>query len=310
MTGGTVVISIDAELMWGFHDLGRVPVKRVEHARESWINILDVLENYSIPATWAVVGHLFLDSCTGHHESHPAGNDWFKRDPGGRCTSDSLWFGRDLIEAILDSSLNHEIGSHSFSHFIFDENEANHEIAEAELRLAHEAATELDLKLRSFVFPRNQIGFRRLLAEYDYQSYRGLAPQRWGNALLTRKLAKLVTFSFGISSPPIVTPEIDEYGLVNIPASMFLYTFEGPIAWITGTYSQDPVVRQVENGLLELKDRPEGVLHLWLHPNNLTSERDLERLTEVVATIAEYIDKFDISISTMFEVAQQVRDTA
>jgi len=108
----SVVISVDAKLGWEFHDLRNVPEERVSHARSSWFDTVELFADHDVLATWAVVGHLFLDNCTGRHDSHPAGEEWFARDPGGEHVGDSDWFGRDLIDAIHETDVDHDIGSH------------------------------------------------------------------------------------------------------------------------------------------------------------------------------------------------------
>lgn len=298
-----VVLSLDAELIWGFHDKDHLPTKRIESARDSWLNLLSLFDRYQIPATWAVVGHLFLDSCTGTHSDHAAGQDWFARDPGGEFTPGSNWFGRDLLDKIQDSDVTHEIGSHSFSHVEFGNTTKS--IGESELQHCVDAATECGIDLDSFVFPRNKIGHRDLLAEYGFSCYRGRSPNRWYEETSFRQLGKLATFTLGSSGPPLVEPSVDEYGLVNVPASMYLFTFEGPPRRIVETLSNDPVIRQVKIGLEQLKDEQQGILHLWLHPNNLTSERDWSRLNRIISMIAQYRDQQDIEVRTMSQVAKK-----
>lgn len=306
--GGTVVLSLDAELNWGFHSKRTVPTARVEHARESWLDLLALFDEHRIPATWAVVGHLFLDRCTGTHPDHPGGEEWFAGDPGGEYEPGSGWFGPDLIDAIRDSDVDHDIGSHTFSHVEFGSPETTREVAEAELRHSVAAAEDYGVDLESFVFPRNHIGHLDLLSDHGFTSYRGRSPDRWHDTAPLRRFAKVATFAFGLSSPPIVEPTIDERGLVNVPASMYLFEFEGPVRDAITAVSEDPIVRQVGAGLDRIADEEGGILHLWLHPNNVTTDRDRARMNAVVATIVEYRDRGDVAIETMSGVADRVRN--
>lgn len=66
----SVIISLDAELLWGFDEYDEFPLARVQHGREAWAYLLELFEDADIPATWAVVGHLFFDSCDGVHADH------------------------------------------------------------------------------------------------------------------------------------------------------------------------------------------------------------------------------------------------
>ncbi len=304
----SIVLSIDAELAWGFHDLQTQPADRIESARESWLTLLDLFERNDLPATWAVVGHLFLERCNGRHEDHPAGEEWFARDPGGVASSTSEWFGRDLIEAILDSDVGHEIGSHSFSHVEFGAPETTPEIAAAELRHSREAATEYELEPTSFVFPRNNIGYRELLAEHGFTCYRGATPLRWYDEVPLRRAGKFLSWGSGTSAPPIVTPTVDQHGLVDIPASLYLFDFEGPPRTAVETVTTDPVVRQVELGIERLANAREGVFHLWLHPNNITTARDHDRMETVISMVTECRDRHDVTVETMAQVERRVRN--
>lgn len=299
-----VVISLDAELGWGFLDHDEIPRERVRNARDSWQYLLELFATYEIPATWAVVGHLFLDSCDGIHANHPAGKDWFARDPGGEYTPDSEWFGQDLIDGIRESEIDHDIGSHTFSHIEFGKKDVSREVAAAELQYSIDAAENYGVDLNSFVFPRNNIGYRELLAEYDFLCYRGQSPERWYDGRPLRQAGKLATFTFGTASPPIVTPEVDEYGMINVPASMYLFTFTGSIRDAVGTVTGDPIIRQVKLGLEELKDREHGLLHLWSHPNNITTNRDRHRLEQLLSMIAEYRRHHEIEIETMSQITR------
>lgn len=306
----SVVVTLDAELVWGFHDYEDIPGGRVAGARDAWLDLVELFEDHDVPATWAVVGHLFLEGCSGEHESHPAGPELFTRDPGGPPSPGSDWFGRDLIDAVIDSDVDHEIGSHTFAHVEFGNPEPSVDVADAELSRSREAAAAYDLDLESFVFPRNQVGHRDLLAEHGFTCYRGLAPDRWYDASPVRAAGKLATFALGATAPPLVTPTVDEYGLVNVPASMYLFEFEGGPRNAVAAVSRDPIVRQVELGLERLREDREGVFHLWLHPNNVTSARDMARMQEVASLLGTYRDRHGIAVETMSEVADRVRADA
>jgi peptidoglycan/xylan/chitin deacetylase (PgdA/CDA1 family) len=304
----SVVVSLDAELVWGFHDFQDIPLDRATKARDSWLELLDLFDALDLPATWAVVGHLLLEECSGDHVDHPAGEEWFANDPGGRDGPDSEWFGRDLVDAIVDGDPAHDIGCHTFSHVDFREQNTTREVAEAELQRCLELADDYGLELESFVFPRNHVGHRDLLAETDFTCYRGLSPDRWYDETPVRRTGKFATYALGATAPPIVVPEVDEYGLVNVPASMYLFGFEGPPSDALSAIGTDPVVRQVELGLERLLEREDGLLHLWLHPNNIMTRSDSDRMREVARRITDYRDDHDVAVETMADVADRALD--
>ena len=63
---GVFTLSLDFELIWGTLDLfGPQAFRRVcEIERHLVIDrLLSLLEEFELPATWCILGHLFLDSC-------------------------------------------------------------------------------------------------------------------------------------------------------------------------------------------------------------------------------------------------------
>jgi len=297
-TNGTVVVSIDAELGWGHHDLPDPPAARVEYARTGWIRTLALLDEYRIPATWAVVGHLFRDDCDGRHADHPAPDGWFARERCAWRDRPDLRFGRGLVERVADAAVAHELGCHTFSHVLFDDPATTPELARAELDASARAAGRA---FDSFVFPRNGVGHRDALADAGYACYRGPAPVEPFGA--PGKLAR----ALAASAPPIVRPRVDEHGLVNVPASLFLYGFDGAARALLEPALGDPIVRRVRAGLDRLA-ASDGVLHLWFHPNNVRNDRHARRLRGVLAAVAARRDAGDVTVETMGAVARRVRE--
>jgi len=299
---GTVILSLDAELAWGFHDLEKLPAARINGARMAWIELIDMFDKFEIPTTWAVVGHLFLNECDGIHDGLESKVGWFQRDPGGHTDESNNWLAPDLIEAIRNARVNHEIGSHTFSHVDFGDQSMSRDVAVAELRESRRLASEWGIDLDSFVFPRNNIGYRELLAEFDFKCYRGNKPERWYDGTSMRPIGKTISMAVGSSPPPTVRPEVDEYGLVNIPASLDLFTFEGLPKQIITQVVEDPVVRKAKLGIEAVADS-DDVFHMWLHPNNLTSKEDLKRIELILKFLDSVRERRDLVVRTMGEVA-------
>ncbi|AXR78681.1 Peptidoglycan/xylan/chitin deacetylase, PgdA/CDA1 family [Natrarchaeobaculum sulfurireducens] len=294
---GSVVFSLDAELGWGFHDLAEPPVQRVEAGRRGWEHCLELFEEFDVPATWAIVGHLLLESCDGRHAAHPAPAGWFERERTDWRDREDLRFAPDLVDAVLASSVDHEFASHSFSHVLFGQPEVDREIAAAELERAVDLAAEWDQSIDSFVYPRNDIGHRDVLAEYGVRAYRGRSPTRDGVRGLFDAAVR--------SQSPLVRPTVDEYGLVNVPASLFLFGFEGPARTVTESVWTDPMVLQARRGIDEAAAR-DGIFHIWFHPNNLTRPRDARRLRTILAYVDRTRRGTGLEVETMADVARRI----
>lgn len=168
--GAAVSISADFELNWAFRSLPAEQRDRLGIAeRDNVPYILDLLNEYGIPVTWATVGHLFLSSCSreGKH-AHPEmprppanplwQGDWYKHDPCSSLDRDPLWYAPDLVEQVLQAKVRHEIGSHSFSHIDFSAQTSDRELVEKEMQQCADLMTPLGLKLRSLVYPFNHMG--------------------------------------------------------------------------------------------------------------------------------------------------------
>jgi len=302
---GTVVVSLDAELAWGYHDLDPFPSEKFRWARDSWLWLLDALENYEVPATWAIVGHLFLEECNGVHEDHAAPPGWFQRDPGGKAGDHPHWFGPELIEAVLDSPVDHEVASHSFSHLEFGAETTSREMARAEVAAAVDAAHDWGIDLESFVFPRNEVDHLGVLADMGFRNYRAPAGRR-----LTREpiagVAKLVDYGVGLTAPTPSRPTIGDHGLVRHPASQYLFAFEKSPRAVLSPVQSEPVVSRVRKGL-ERVARHGGILHLWFHPNELRSDDDRTRVGKVLAAIDRKRRRGNVEVETMSSVGRRVR---
>lgn len=296
---GAVVISLDAELAWGYHDKPEAP-PRIANAQEGWQAAVALLDTYNIPATWAIVGHLFLSECDGEHADHPLGSDWFSCTPGQRTAADD-WRAPHLIDAILESSPNHEIGSHTFSHGLLGD--ASPAVADAELRLTAEAAQEHGLNIESHVYPRNRVGNQEFLDANGYTCYRGTNPT-WYSQHPLRTILKLLDWSPLGSAPPLVEPTIDEHGLVNVPASQYLYSFEGRPRELAAKIGYDPALAVAKRGV-DKAAASDGIFHVWLHPHNLLQPGGHERFEKFLAHLDHRRTRTDLEVLTMGEVARE-----
>lgn len=301
---GSLVFSVDAELAWGVHDLHpltKTERQRCRHARTRWLMLLDLFETYDIPATWAVVGHLLTDD-ERYREQHPLSDAWFQTAVRGIENQPEEWLAHDLIEEIQTSPVGHELGSHSFSHVIFSD--ASVDVAEAECRLAREVGKEYRFDFTSFVFPRNEIAHREVLSESGFQCYRGTQPNEFLSVPGFRGLGLLAGSVLGRVTPPTVTPSVDEFGLVTIPASVFLGGFRGQPWSALASLNGDPAVKLIRRGIDRASENGE-VFHLWLHPHDLTNSYYIDRVRKVLAYVSMKCRQNKIRIETMGEVAER-----
>lgn len=188
---GAVTFSIDFELAWGWAYASSASSEAVKlglHERSQVPRILEVMDEYDTPATWATVGHLFLSECSrnGNGRAHPdikrlphfhseywnfKSGDWFQVDPCTNYSKDPAWYAPDLIEQIVRAKAGHEIGCHGFSHSGFGPY-CPREVADSEIDAAVKAMNLVGLVPKSWVFPGNDEGHFDLLAARGFRNVR------------------------------------------------------------------------------------------------------------------------------------------
>jgi len=281
---GILTISLDLELIWGALDLdgpGRFR-KACEIERSVVIDrLLDLLVEFDISATWCVLGHLFLDRCQAEDGlKHPEiirpshswyRYDWFRHDPGGDERSEPLFFGRSLVEKIKSCPVPQEIGCHSFSHVVFGDSGCSREAAESEIAECVRLGRQMGIELRSFAFPRNQVGHLDVLADYGFNCYRGPDPTWYDKPGIPGPLKRLAHLLdvFAAARPPLVDCEPAEFGLWNIPGSMIYFPSHGIRRFV-------PMSRRVKRAVkgLNAAARQGRIFHLWFHPTNLADQTE------------------------------------
>jgi hypothetical protein len=300
---GVFIISLDLELAWGLFDLWgssdtNVPrscYDRYLQTREVVIDaLLRLFHGYQVSATWAIVGHLFLDHCEAtdgvKHPDMPRPthgwfkHDWYAWDPASTVERDPAWYGRDIVEKIMAAEPPQDIGCHSFSHVIFGDKGCSAQVAEAEIAKCVALAQEMGINPKSFVFPRNQEGHYQTLKNYGFSCYRTAQPG-WVNILRgqAQRWAKFCNDMLGLS-PPCAVVEEKLPGLWSISASAYYRPAHGG-ANIIPMRSR---VRQSIKGITKAIDTG-GIFHLCLHPSGLGLKT--EPLIGGLERILQYADR-------------------
>lgn len=267
---GVFMVTFDTELAWGTQGDARYAAD-YSRTRDVIARTLGALERHDLSATWAVVGHLFLESCGPWHDTkHPEiarTGEWFVPDPGTDVRRDPLWYGPDIIRAIRACPVKQEIGSHSFSHIV-SEPFCDEACLESELKECRRLADREGIRLDSFVFPRNAVKHVPVLARNGFRIYRG-RDNVWYDGL-PRPLRKL---AHGIDAylwpySPVGLPERHD-GIMSVPGNQFYVHRSGWARSLPVSFR----VRKAMNGL-KRATRERRVFHLWCHPFNLASDPD------------------------------------
>jgi len=312
------VLSLDTELIWGsFHQFSPAQFEAgYPDVRGAIRAIVNLLERYEIPATWAVVGHLFLDRCErndagiAHPELiHPRQSywkeDWYSRDPCSDLRRNHLWYGPDILDMIQRARTKQEIGSHSFAHPRYGDREFTREAAASDLDASLAAARARGLELRSFVYPGNSEAYQELLHDRGFTAYRGTGPDEDRVRRLPAPLQRPTRLATQVlATTPLVGRPVERLpGLWDIPASMLLLTRTG----LRRLSTHRARMHRVRAGIAAAR-RGGSVFHLWTHPWNLADDPafHLPLLEDVLELVASERDADRLHVETMASMAARL----
>ena len=247
---GGLIISADFEMAWAWRyaKTGDDPLVKGQAERENFPGILEILEKFNIPITFATVGHLFLEQCEKgqhnwmrripHFNDHWkfTNGDWFDHDPCSNFKDAPEWYAPDLIQMILDSKVEHEIATHTFSHIDFSYKNCPPPVAHDEMKACREAAKPFGVDLTSIVFPGGTWGNIEAVKDHEIQIYR-----------------RHVEYD-------LAYPYRDEHGLLVTPSSGCL-EYNLTYGW-SPEYYMKRLKRYVDKAI-----RTHTIVHLWFHPS-------------------------------------------
>lgn len=292
-----LIISLDTELLWG-------PAERIlfdfikrkgKEVRKAIPTLLNLFEKYEIPVTWAIVGHLFLESCEKetcitwkNMNKYNYRKKWYN-DPYSNIDQNPLFYGKDIVEEILSNPLNHEIGYHSFSHPRFTE--IPREMAENEIKEAKKIEKEWGIKLKVFVFPGDEIAHVDILKENGFKIYRGKSAGIYDPSknIFIRKFTGGITKIIATPVEPIWAD-----GIWEIQSSMLFSDPQIP----------QSLLLRAKLGL-EKTIKKNKVFNIFLHPWNLLLYRRLESdLEKFFKYVFKKRDKGELQVLTMGKFAE------
>lgn len=286
---GGLIISADFEMAWAWRYAKTKDeyIQKGRKERRNFPRIIRLLEEYNIPITFASVGHLFLEKCEhGEHDWMARipnfindnwmfmNSDWFKHDPYSNYKEAPEWYAPDLIRMIQNSTINHEIGSHSFSHIDFSYKNCPLQVADDEIKACKKAAEPYGIDLESIVFPGGTWGNIEVLKKYDFKIYR-----------------KRCDFD-------LAYPYRDEHGLL-VSASSGCLEHNLSYGW-----SSDYFIMRLKK-YIKKAIKTNTIAHLWFHPS--MDHYFLENILPDLFKIAnEYREKGDLWIGPMNKIAMYI----
>jgi peptidoglycan/xylan/chitin deacetylase (PgdA/CDA1 family) len=308
MTGAVFVLSLDTELVWGTRSMKL----RSSYERERAViaDLLALLERYRVKATWAVVGHLFLDRCTADGGiKHPEivrtmtgqGGDWFDLDPATDVSADPLWYGPDIVDRIRRCPVPQEIGCHTFSHVVADDDNCTAQRFDSELQACRALADAAGIDLQSFVFPRDGVAHLGVLKANRFACFRGKMTHWYiRQPSIVRRVAHVLD-EYLVPGAPAVIPRIDQ-GLWNIPGSYVYPHARGWAKWLPVSFRARKAARGIQRAIDE-----QALFHLWFHPFDLASNpRLLDGIEAILRTVDRERSRGRLRNLTMGELAAEL----
>src|SRR5690606_19520546 len=246
-TGGQFVISLDFELFWGVRDkrtikdYGPAIVKVHEIIPET----LKLFREHGVKATFATVGLLFAKDKKEMEAYSPMFKPSYKNNnlsPYSDSFSlvkdngeeDPYHYALPIIEMITRDYPEHEIGTHTFSHYYCQEPGQNIKDFEADLIAAIAIAKARGIEVHSLVFPRNQYNpdYLEVCKELGILTYRGNS-ESWfrqsesdEKTPLIKKVFRTLDCYINISGHHCYKlVELISKSPMNVPSSRFLRPF-------------------------------------------------------------------------------------
>ena len=320
---GALVISLDFELHWGVRDSAPLDGNervRLLSARRIVPRMLDLFEEFSIHATWATVGLLFAQSRTEVEAFKPTRRpkyqdsrlDPYQETLGAGEADDPFHFAPSLIAEIASRS-GQEIACHSFSHYYAMEPGQAAEEFEADLMSAVAIAAQSGHRLRSYVFPRNEVNpeYLSILKRLGILAYRGTEPAKIKQARSFneqrrphRRLGRLLDSYVDLCGHQ-TCPWPQDGRLISVAASRYLRPYS-PVLQPFETLRH----ARIEQAIKHAAEQGE-VFHLWWHPEDFSyhCDENLLFLRSVLRTFDSYRAHHGMVSVGMAEINTLVQNT-
>lgn len=320
-SGGTLVISLDFELLWGVFDHvdPLAKVRYFENTRKLIPELCQLFADHKIAVSWATVGMLLHENWEDWLAFQPAIKPnyvnkslhpyRFAMEHKGKVP-ESLFFAPDLVRMIQTTPFQ-EVGTHTYSHYYCLEEGGSLAAFDADLERAVAVAARMNISYQSLVFPRNQYTAAHiaLCAKWGISSVRtNPAVWFWDNEYQKNLLLKKV-FRTADAYVPLASMAYDraqiqkDSGVVLQAASRFYRPFGS-------SSSQRLLHRKRVFDEMTAAAQQHKVYHLWWHPHNFGNEPEicLQELKMLINHFIKLKDEYGMQTSTMAELtaAQKV----
>ena len=323
---GTFVISLDYEIHWGVFD-----AMTLESYGENLKNVnlvvdrlLVLCSKYEVKLTFATVGMLFADSKKELLEFNPNLKPTYtntKLDPyqlidsvGENEERDNLHFAHSKIKDIQENS-NHEIGTHTYSHYNCLAHGQTLEQFEQDVIAAKNIGLAKGINVESIVFPKNQVNdeYLKICHKHGILSFRGTEESsiyRTTGSKLKKRFVKFIRMTrlldgyFNVTGHNTYNVEKinSNNGIVNLPSSRFLRPYFKVLKIL------EPLKVKRINKSMAYAAKNKEMFHLWWHPHNFGTDIDenFKNLEEIFKEYKKLNQKYNFESITMSDLTKKV----
>lgn len=285
---GLFVISLDFELFWGIRDKYTFEEygKNVLGVWEILPKLLELFRKYNVHATFATVGAMFSENYEELKKFLPELKPNYKDSnlspykgyiEMSKNSDSRYFFGKKLID-LVKKYPEHEIGTHTFSHYYALEPHQTVEEFEADLDGAIEIAEANQIKINSFVFPRHQINpdYLKLFPQKGIKIYRETEKAWFHSAargeeesIVKRGFRYLDYFIFMGSHHCQDLNEIKKKDLYAIRASRWFRPYKKSESKWDGLK-----LRRIKKQM-NYAAKKGKIFHLWFHPHDIGINQEI-----------------------------------
>lgn len=324
---GQFVISLDFEMYWGIRDIYSLHRydKEMSGERQLIPKLLTYLEENEIHVTWAIVGLLFFENYDELANNLPVMKPEYSSpelspypyikngNVGLNELQDPHHYAPSLIKAIKETR-NQQISTHTFSHYYCLERGQSLEHFEADLKAAVRIAEKKGLKLKSIIFPRNQVNdnYINVLKKYGILSYRG-NPSHWiykkgysRSDSMVKRIFRLADSYINISGHNCYAMhELQKQIPLNLPASHFLRPYSQRTNLL-----ETLRLKRVLSSMTYAAQRG-LVYHLWWHPYNFANDEDanMAAFQQIIEHFKRLQKQYGMVSTSMEELCEKVLGT-
>lgn len=322
MTNGKFIISLDFELYWGVRD--KLTLQQygdnIKGVHQVIPRLLEMFSKYDVNATFATVGLLFFESKEEMLEGLPQQKPAYSNSNlspydhinsiGESYKEDVYHYAPELIR-LIQQHPQHEIATHTFSHYYCLEKGQTVEDFKADLEAAKRAADKFGLKLTSLVFPRNQFHHEYLHAcnEFGITAIRGnelswlYAARNDEGERLVRRFCRLFDSYLDISGHHCFDARSIQPKLpINIPASRFLRPYSSKLKMF------DSLRLKRITAAMSHAAKHQLCYHLWWHPHNfgVNQNENFAFLNKVLQHYQKLQQQYKFESCTMRSLANKI----